>query len=122
MENQEVDSNLENESERSTEIDYKAEFEKVQATNDRLLSESKKNKAKAGDSTDLKNRLALMEQEKVDREGSQDERIAHYKKQADEFKEQVLGLRSDNLKASLKDSLREVAPDCHNIKKGGRCY
>jgi hypothetical protein len=91
-----------------TVIDYKAEYEKTKATNDRLLEESRKNRERA--------KLADLELQKFSEESNGKEKdiskiLEVERKKLDKFASENKRLKAETLNSKIRSSISKYAED-----------
>lgn len=102
------------------EIDYKAEYEKLVAdytntakSKDRLLEESKGYKSKY---QEYKSRVEELEKERLEREGTLEEKLAHERKRMQELANNMNQLKEKTVMTNFRSTLQEVAKDARDLE------
>lgn len=102
-----------------TEIDYKAEYEKLAQdyssaakSKERLLEESKNYKSKY---QEYKSRAEQLEKERLEKEGTLEEKLAHERKRMQEVMQQMNSLKEKTVMTNFRSTLQDIAKDVRDL-------
>jgi len=99
--------------------DITSSEETIEGLNQRLLTESKGYKSREKESRlqaqKYKEELDKLTSERVEKDGNLEERVEFHKKRADSYLKELEDANFEKVENRLLKSVREVAPDCHNI-------
>lgn len=94
---------------------YEAEIKRLTAMNERLLDESKKYKTRFDKVQSAQNELEALRAEKLEREGSMEEKVNFYKQRYDSLAESHTDLKSQLVMNKLESRFKRIAPDCKKV-------